>query len=141
MSEDIENNQPNEPEQPDDQMMEPLEEQIEKGGCLRLYLIVAMILNGVNAAFIFLYHQRLAEQTKIPEWQVYLIGALSILSVISCFAVWKLRKVGVHGFIIVGLAVFALNLHHGLNPGIAIFGLIGPVIMVLLVKPIWKYMK
>lgn len=126
---------------PEYQMMEPLEEQIEKGGCLRLYLIVAMILNAVNAAFTFIYHQRLAEQTKIPEWQVYLIGALSVVSVISCFAVWKLRKIGVHGFIIVGLAVFALNLHHGLNPGIAIFGLIGPVIMVLLVKPIWKYMK
>jgi hypothetical protein len=140
MPDEPENDRQNEPEQ-DDWMIEPLEEQIEKGGCLRLYLFVAIVMNLLTGLFYFIFHDKIqAGPPKLPDWTIYLVGALSLLNAIFCFAVWKLKKFGVHGFIIVGLVGFALNLKLGLNVGMAIAGLLGPVIMVILVRPIWRHM-
>jgi len=77
-----------------------------------------------------------------PDWTAPVMGVLALVNFGNAIAVWNYRKIGVYGFYALAALGFVLNLIVGVNPASAIFGaLAGPIILGVLIKPIWRGMK
>jgi len=77
-----------------------------------------------------------------PDWAAPVMGCLALVNFGCAIAVWKFRKIGVIGFYVMAGLGFVLNMVIGINPAQALIGAVaGPVILGVLIKPIWRGMK
>lgn len=67
--------------------------------------------------------------------------ALHFVNVLFMLAIWFWQKVGVYGVLVLSVFAFGFNMYIGLPITNALFGLVGPIILVFLVKNKWQRFK
>lgn len=123
----------------------PEEEQIlfeskrNRGGCLSALLIVVIILNILGVFAIFAPTDSFTA-TNQPAFFKYLFPILSLINAGFGIAAWNWKKIGVYGFVASGLVAFIINMIFAFS-WFAFIGLLGPVLLIVLVRPVWAYFK
>ena len=121
-------------------MNEPVQTK-ERGGCLTLWLVVALIGTGL-ASLMYIFGSSSMEETY-PDTDTWLFTALGIASVfqfISAAGIWMWKRWGVYGYAVIIVLGLGLNLAIGTNIAVA-FGstVIGGAILYALIKDKWDY--
>jgi uncharacterized membrane protein (DUF2068 family) len=117
-----------------------MEEQ-KRGGCLTTFLVLMLIANPLTALYYLVAGDAVRQALPaLPTWGIPVLAALGILNAVFAIGVWHWQRWGAYGFIASGLVAFLFNVSYlGALP--AVLGLIGPVILVLLVRPHWSVMQ
>jgi uncharacterized membrane protein (DUF2068 family) len=109
----------------------------QRGGCLTAFLIFMFIVNTLTAFYYLFFGDAVrSAMPLIPAWAIPVLAVACILNVVFAVGVWQWRRWGVYGFIVLAILIFVLNITYvGLLP--SLLGLLGPVILVLLVRTRW----
>ena len=112
----------------------------ERGGCLTAFLIFMII---ANAAAILLYlgmGEKIARASHLPSYTPAIMSLFGVLNLVFAIMIYKWKKAGVIGIVINSAVILILNLALGM--GVRSFGgVVGVVILVILVNPVWKHFK
>ncbi|MDB5284316.1 MAG: hypothetical protein JWO06_3391 [Bacteroidota bacterium] len=112
----------------------------QRGGCLTAFLGVSIVLNLLTALFYIAFGATIASALPgLPGWVVYVLALIGVTNAGFGYATWMWKKIGVYGLVTTALLLFPFNLYAGSNPLFAVAGLIGPIILIALVKPLWEY--
>ena len=113
-----------------------------RGGCLTVFLIAVMIVNPLTSlSYLFLAPRIQQNLPFLPSWAIPVLIGLGIMNFVFGYAVWKWQRWGVIGFTLSSLVALAINFMSRLNPISLGLGLLGPIILIALVKDHWKAMK
>jgi hypothetical protein len=117
------------------------DEPIERGGCLTV-LLGFMVLGSLLIA---ISHLATPERVKhmllphAPDWSLPLLAALALVNLGCAIAIFRWKKWGVYGAVLVAIAVFALNvLVVGRRIVPSALSLLGPLVLVRLAWERWK---
>ena len=120
---------------------DPTEVRPPLGGCLVGLLIVMIILNAWASAFYTIAAVKNVSPPGQPPWIVPALLIAALVNVASLAAVFNWLRWGLYvAFTSAGL-VFLLNIYLGVNSVLAAIGLIGPVLLFVLVRPLWKHFR
>lgn len=112
----------------------------KRGGCLTTFLVLMIIFNSLTTIFYLVANENtLKLPQNVPSWTIYLFSIFGILNTVFAILVWKWKKIGVYGFILSALVIFGINMSNGVG-FTSFIGLLGPAILVLLVKPVWQHL-
>ena len=119
------------------------ESQAKRSGCLTAFIIILIVLYALGAIGYFLAGPLLAGM--VPGYtaasSIY-SGILSLLSIVFLFGVWKYKKWGFYGFIAVSIINIVLSIFMGGDIITSVIsGLIFPLILYFLIRPIWNNMN
>jgi hypothetical protein len=118
--------------------------QVKRSGCLTVFIIVLIVLYALGTLGSFFAGPLLSG--LVPDYSIntsYSIfsGVLSLLNIIFLIGVWKYKKWGFYGFVAVSLLNIILSIFlTGSIITSLISGLIFPIILYFLIKPIWQHM-
>ncbi len=125
---------------PDSGLVGENEESLEmgRGGCLTTFLVFMIFANAATVATYLLIPEivRQVSPDASEVWSYVLSGG-GLLNVVFAICTWFWKKIGVFGFLITALLAFAINIYLGIAIASAIFGLIGPFVLIFLVKSRW----
>ena len=114
-----------------------------RGGCLTAFLLFGLIANSLTS---LIYVRSLMQgamfgQPLPPHWALVVLSIGAAINVASCVGVWKWQRWGVYAFF--GMAVVALGVNLAIGvPFVSLaMGLLGAVVLALLIRPIWRYMR
>jgi len=110
----------------------------KRGGCITAFLIFMFIINPLLS----IYYLAAGEAVKqalpnIPDWAMPVLAIFGLVNLGLAIAVWNWKRFGIYGFWISAIIVLIINLSIGLSPVQSLFGLLGPIIITLLVRPKW----
>lgn len=109
-----------------------------RGGCLTLFLGGAMIMNPL-VGLIYLFGGRAL--LGDGAWALPILVLLAVANTAFAVAAWNWRKWGVIGFCGSALIAIPVNLALGLGASQMLTGLIGPAILLYLVKDDWDRLR
>ena len=114
-----------------------------RGGCLTAFLVFALIANAFVSVFYVnsLIQGTMNGQPLPPQWAIVLLTIGGAVNVASSIAVWKWKRWGVYSFFAMATVALGVNLAIGVPAFSLVMGLLGPVILALLIRPIWRYMR
>jgi hypothetical protein len=118
---------------------------VKRSGCLTAFIIIMIVLYALGAIGSFVAGPLLAGM--LPEYDVsagnpIFNALLSVLSIVFLIGVWKYKKWGFYGFVAVAVLNIILSIFTtGSIIGSIISGLIFPVILYFLLRPIWNHMS
>lgn len=116
------------------------EVQKKRGGCLAVYLVFVIAVNTITAlSYLFAGNLFRATMPDVPGWAYYVLALFGIINAACGVAVWQWKRIGVYGFIASAVMVVGVNVLIGIGLFESLFGLIGPVILYALVRPVWKH--
>ena len=126
---------------PDSELTIDNEESLEmgRGGCLTAFLVFMIFANTASIAA-YLLMPEIVKQISPDASEVwsYVLSGGGLLNVVFAICTWFWKKVGVFGFLATALFAFGINIYLGVPIISSIFGLIGPFILVFLVKNRWQ---
>jgi hypothetical protein len=111
----------------------------QRGGCLTAFLVLMFIANPITALF-YLFGTEILHKglPNAPEWMFPVLAVLASAQLVCAIGMWTWRKWGVYGSFTLAALGFVINLAMGINPMQAFMGLGGPIILAVLIKPIWR---
>ena len=111
----------------------------KRGGCLTAWLILILIANLwiANNHFISLRPDSLL---PIPQWVIFILMVGSILNIVFAVAILRWKRWGVYGFGVIAIVLFIIDLTTGRPLYIAPLGLVGIIVLLILLRPVWKYL-
>jgi hypothetical protein len=113
----------------------------QRGGCLTAYLILTLITSPIMGVWYLLFGSSVAAMLpQTPAWTIPVLGVMALLHFVFGLAVWQWKRWGVYGFVVMSIAGFLIN---AATSGVmnALTGLIGLIIIIALVRPIWHEME
>lgn len=114
----------------------------ERGGCLTAFLVLMMIANPLVGLFYILGGDLLRRgMPDAPRWALPVLAVGAFVQFACAIGIWSWRRWGVYGSCAMALVALVVNFAIGLAPQSAIMGLLGPIILVLLVKPRWAHFR
>lgn len=121
-------------------------EEKKRGGCLSVFLILTVIVNALSAVGYLLKGDLILQilSQSAPYVQRWYITASVIISVLylgSAVGIWFWRKSGVYGAAALTVITYMISIKIGTSVLSALLGFVTLIILILLVRPIWKYMK
>jgi len=121
--------------------IEPFDAAPPRSGCLTALLVVMILANVVTGLLYLLLFARGQTIGNASLWAIGVLVLFSIVNVVSLISIWRWRKWGFFGFVFSVVVVFALNVSIGLPPAAAVVGLISPIVLFLLLRPVWKSLE
>lgn len=112
----------------------------KRSGCLTAFLILMLIVNPLTGLYYLFAGSTLKQSLPtLPGWFIPVMAVLSILIFATAIGIWKWKRWGVYGFVVTSMAIFAVNT---IVIGVfnSSFGLIGVVILLFLIRPVWQQM-
>lgn len=113
----------------------------KRGGCLTAWLVF-LILANLLIALLHLVSVAIARRPipELPAWVMPLSVLAALANCVFAIGIWKWKRWGLYGFIGLSLIGFAVNL---MTTGfaLAVPGLVGLVILVVLVRPVWRHLE
>jgi hypothetical protein len=114
-----------------------------RGGCLTAFLLFGLIANTFVSIF---YIKSLIQGTMSgmplpPQWALVVLCIGGAVNVASCLAVWKWRRWGVYAFFGTAAVACGVNIAIGVPAFSVALGFLGAVILALLIRPIWRFMR
>lgn len=118
------------------------ETQKKKGGCLTALLVFLIVVYALGALGSFVASPFL--QGTIPGYTPgygIVSGILNILNIVFLISVWRFKKWGFYGYIAVTVIGIIIDLYRGGGIASALMALIFPIILFLLIRPVWSNME
>ncbi len=116
----------------------PGAQNIERGGCLTVFLVLMMIANPIIGVLYLASGDTFKRALPgAPDWALPALGILALVNFGCAIGMWMWKKWGVFGSLVVAAIGFVMNLIIGVNPMQAFMGLGGPIILIFLVKERW----
>ncbi|PWF45500.1 hypothetical protein [Massilia glaciei] len=114
-----------------------------RGGCLTAFLLLALLMNsGVAIAYIVSIVRGSMFGSALPPVGIVVFLCVAALVNVACsIAIWKWYRWGVYGFLAMALAALCVNIYLDIDYKSILFGLLGPVILAALVRPIWRHLR
>lgn len=117
----------------------------KRGKLLSMFLIFSLVANPSLILFYVVsiidptLRQAVLSQGELtPELNIL----LSICSFAFAFAIWKWKKWGVYGFIIIYLIEFVIIMSKGQDTfQFTLFWILGIIFSIFLFRPVWRYME
>ena len=115
----------------------------KRGGCLTFFLLFMLVVSPLYVLIALLpasFTSSSEYLTNWPQWAIYGMGVIGLLSFASAFAIWKWKKWGVIGLAVAAIAFFVLNYsRHAVSILTAIVGIAFCLaILVRVVRPVWN---
>lgn len=121
------------------------ETKAKRSGCLTAFIIVLIVLYALGALGSFVAAPLLSGlMVDSADNTTYSMinGALSLLSIVFLIGVWKYKKWGFYGFTAAAIISIIISIMSTGSILISLIsGLIFPVILYFLIRPIWNYMS
>jgi hypothetical protein len=110
-----------------------------RGGCLSTFLVLMLIFNGLLILLygFFLLSGRVLLATA-PSWALPVLLCLGAVNLVSAIALWRWQRWGLYALVASCLVIFGVNLSLGNSILVCLLGLAGPVILLLLIRPVWR---
>jgi len=127
---------------PDEIIFSDDDESLKKrGGCLTAFLLFLIVVNAGTSLFYLLGADFLVSRLHgFQTWQAYVLAAAGIINLVFLIMVYQWKKFGLYGIIGMSIIILAFNVYLGMGAN-AVLGLIGPIVLILVLRPVWKYMK
>ena len=111
----------------------------KRGGCLTAFLVLAMIANPI-VALVYVAGQEFVKRglPSAPDWEFPVLAVLATANFVCAIGMWNWKKWGVVGSLSLSALAFVINVIIGVPAQSTIMGLSGPLIVVFLVKPLWR---
>ena len=124
---------------PDSELINDESIEMDRGGCLSSFLILMIFSNAATVAF-FLLMPEIIKQVSPDASAVrpYVLSGASLLNIVFAICTWFWKKIGVFGFLATAILAFGINIYLSVPIASAIFGLVGPIVLALLVKSRWQ---
>ncbi len=117
-------------------------DQVERGGCLTTYLVFMCIVNTLTSISYIFSGDMIKDKLNISSgWILPLLSIFCISNIIFAIGIWKWKRWGVYGIGITSFIAFFINISIGISIFSSLLGLVGLIIIIVLVKPLWKYMN
>lgn len=115
----------------------------KKRGKLLTFWLVLMLITNAGAALTYLMWNSsiIATYPNVSSWIWYIYGLLGLANVVFTLFLFMWKKWAFFAFCGTTVLAFVLNLIVGLGIIAAIFGLIGPVILYLLIRSKWGLLE
>ncbi len=110
----------------------------QRGGCLTALLVLMMIANPLVGLMYIVSGDAIQRALHAPAWAIPVLGGASMLNFVWAVGVWKFKRWGVYGFLAMAAVALIVNFTIGVAPMQAVLGLIGPAILIALVRPLWS---
>ena len=108
---------------------------------LTILLVLMLIVDPIAAFRIFFIGASVGHSLPtMPEWITPVRGLLCIANFVCALAVWKWKKWGIFGLAASGIIALIFNILYNSISDI-LLGLLGTVLLVLLVRPVWNQME
>jgi hypothetical protein len=101
----------------------------QRHGCLTAWLLFAIAANTLIALYYVAALLGAQLRVAVPLWALLLLTAVGAMNIVCLVAIFRWKKWGFWGLLLIALGVFGLNLSLGLNPVTAVLGLAGPAVM------------
>ncbi len=115
----------------------------EIGVALKAFLSLVIVVNGFLTLTFLLGINKLQEIVPgVSLTSKVLYGIFNIINVIAAIAIWKMKKWGVIAIVVSALSGFFYNilvLNHSVAQSST--GIILPLVLLILLRSKWKYMK
>lgn len=113
--------------------------EVRRGGFLTAFIFFGFVTN-IALAITYIVNPDIIKSVSpdAPDIFAYIYSGGGFLNIVFISMVWFWKRVGVFGFGVMSLLTFASNLYLGVPISGSIIGLIGPVILILLVKSKWS---
>lgn len=95
---------------------------------LLVWLLVANLVAAVSGPFL-LPSIRRPSIPDFPDWAGWAFGGLSAAGAVCVWALFRWRRWGFYGYLLVAGGVFAVNVAAGVGPAPAALGFVGSVIL------------
>lgn len=118
-----------------------LEERPPRGGCLTALL--AVMIAG-NVLMTGIYTVMLLSHAGLPggrAWLGPLLLFVGTVNVVSLVAIWMWQRWGFYVVAASAGSIFIMNIGLGANLFMALAGMIGPALIFMLMKPMWKHFE
>lgn len=113
----------------------------QRGGCLSAFLIMVMVVNPMVSIVYFLAGDWVAKSNPgMPGWAIPLLALFGLFNAACAVAIWRWKRWGVYGFVASAVVALTVNLASGIPPTGAMSGLVGVIILIALVRPIWDHL-
>lgn len=120
----------------------PKEESKKRGTLLTIWLIWMLIANtGATLTYLLWNSAIITAFPNAPSWMFYIYGILCLANVIFAVFLFMWKKWAFFAFCGIAGIAFILNLIIGLGIVASIFGLAGPVILYLILRPKWSLLE
>ena len=109
-----------------------------------IFGILSIILNFVFIALINIQPQSeiITELANtVPQWSIYLSAASTVLNIIFVISLFKWKKWALYGFIGLWIVSTIIEIVIGINVFILFSSIIGLIILIIAIKPNWKYFE
>lgn len=119
--------------------------QVKRSGCLTAFIIILIVLYALGALGSLMMGPLI--EGLLPEYEAntgnpIFNALLAVLSIVFLIGVWKYKKWGFYGFVAVSVISIILNIATTGSVLVSIFsGLIFPVILYFLLRPIWNHLS
>jgi hypothetical protein len=107
----------------------------ERGILLTVYLVLLLLLS-LFVLFQYIYYWNTIAATS--PWILFTFSLIVILRILSIVAIWFFSKIGIVSFILLTIAGIPLSMSAGTKLGC--YGILGATLLLVLIKPKWKYM-
>jgi hypothetical protein len=109
---------------------------------LTTWLIIMLVANILTALFYLFFNSLVASMYPSVAPEIfYVYSILSITNSVLVIFLFDYKKWAFFAFCITALIAFVMNLIIGLDLLSTSFGLLGPVILYLIMRPQWKLFK
>lgn len=114
----------------------------QRGGCLTAFLLLLIVAYPVLALTYWLGSAVIKRSVPtMPDWFSPVMAIACLYDFAFAIAIWKWRRWGVYGYGVITALVFAANLAIGWPFLRALMGLLGFAVLVLLLRPRWRYLR
>ena len=111
------------------------------GGCLVIFMVVMIIMNAwMMVIYILMAFGRIPTTGMYP-WAVPALIATSLINLVSLAAIFHWLRWGVYLLVTTAVIIFISNVFLSSSVLITVSGLIGPGLLLLLVRPVWKHFR
>ncbi len=115
--------------------------QRKRGGCLTAFLVIMLIANPLTAISYLLNGEAFSRSLPdMPGWAIPALGVIALANFVCAIGLWQWKKWGMYGFAGLSLITVFVNAV-SIGIGLALFGLLGVVILGFLVRPVWNQME
>lgn len=116
--------------------------QKKRSGCLSTLLVFLMVVYILGAVGSFLAGPLM--KGNIPGYAPGsgpITGIMYLIYVIFLIGIWRYKKWGFYGYLGVTIVGIIIELYLGGGIAGALLSLVFPIILFLLIRPIWSYMR
>jgi hypothetical protein len=111
------------------------------GGCLVVLLIVMLIINAWMMVIYLLMALGKIDASGLSPWVVPALVVSGLVNIVSLAAILHWLRWGVYLLVTTAVLISISNIFLGSNAVIVVSGLIGPGVLLLLVRPLWKHFR